>query len=72
LDNTKFDMSLHDLMASSVLQQEAKSLYGIQSLNEVLSAQRFPSGRLNMYHTLLVKGLCEDGLPLTRDAWYRN
>jgi hypothetical protein len=34
-------MSLHDLMASSVLQQEAKSLYGIQSLNEVLSAQRF-------------------------------
>src|SRR5256885_1446184 len=21
----------------------------------------FPSGRLNMYHTLLVKGLCEDG-----------
>jgi hypothetical protein len=41
LDNTKFDMSLHDLMASSVLQPEAKSLYGIQSLNEVLSAQRF-------------------------------
>jgi hypothetical protein len=25
-----------------------------------------------MYHTSLVKGLCEDGLPLTRDAWYRN
>jgi hypothetical protein len=72
-----FGMALRDLIANSVLQREANSLHCIQFLDEVVSAQRFLSGRLNMYqlnmyHPLLMKGLCEDGLPLTRDAWYRN
>jgi cyclopropane-fatty-acyl-phospholipid synthase len=49
-----------------------ETTYRIWRLYMAGSAQRFLSGRLNMYHTLLMKGLCEDGLPLTRDAWYRN
>jgi hypothetical protein len=72
LDNSKFEMGLHDLMASSVLQQEARSLSVFSFSIRYSRRSGFPSGRVNMYHTLLVKGLCEDGLPLTRDAWYRN
>jgi hypothetical protein len=34
--------------------------------------QRFLAGRLNGSHTLLLKGLPEDGLPLTRHGWYRD
>ncbi len=46
--------------------------YRIWRLYMAGSAYRFLSGRLNMYHTLLLKGLCEDGLPLTRDGRYRH
>ena len=28
--------------------------------------------RLKNYHTLLLKGLPEDALPLTRHGWYRD
>lgn len=33
---------------------------------------RFLAGRLNSYHTLLLKRLPEDSLPLTRHGWYRD
>jgi cyclopropane-fatty-acyl-phospholipid synthase len=46
--------------------------YRIWRLYMAGSAHRFLAGRLNSYHTLLLKGLPEDGLPLTRHGWYRD
>jgi cyclopropane-fatty-acyl-phospholipid synthase len=46
--------------------------YRIWRLYMAGSAHRFLAGRLNSYHTLLLKGLPEDGLPLARHGWYRD
>jgi len=48
------------------------SAYRIWRLYMAGSAHRFLAGRLNSYHTLLLKGIPEDGLPLTRHGWYRD
>jgi cyclopropane-fatty-acyl-phospholipid synthase len=47
-----------------------ETTYRIWRLYMAGSAQRFLAGRLNTYHSLLVKGSNEDSLPLTRDGWY--
>jgi cyclopropane-fatty-acyl-phospholipid synthase len=44
--------------------------YRIWRLYMAGSAHKVLAGRLNTYHTLLLKGLPEDGLPLTRHGWY--
>lgn len=46
--------------------------YRIWRLYMAGSAHRFLSGRLKAYHSLLLKGSSEDGIPLTRDTWYRD
>lgn len=57
--------------------REARNLtdettYRIWRLYMAGSASQFFSGRLNLYHTLLVKGLSGDGIPLVREDWYRT
>lgn len=49
-----------------------ETTYRIWRLYMAGSAQRFLTGRLNTYHTLLLKGSSEDSLPLTREGWYRD
>ena len=49
-----------------------ETTYRIWRLYMAGSAHRFLSGRLNTFQSLLLKGLCEDGIPLTRNDWYRN
>jgi cyclopropane-fatty-acyl-phospholipid synthase len=49
-----------------------ETTYRIWRLYMAGSARRFLAGRLNTYHTLLLKGSYEGSLPLTRDGWYRD
>jgi hypothetical protein len=35
-------------------------------------AHRFLARHLNSYHALVLKGIPEDGLPLTRHGWCRD
>lgn len=49
-----------------------ETTYRIWRLYMAGSARRFLAGRLNAYHTLLLKGSHEDSLPLTRNGWYRD
>lgn len=47
--------------------------YRIWRLYMAASAHAFSTGRINMYHTLLVKPRSgASGVPLTRAAWYRS